>query len=137
MSRDTGGASPGGRLGGYTAAGALATGAHYATLTGLVEGLAVAPGVAAGMGAALGALVAYALNRRLAFAATAAPHRQALPRFLAVAAGGAVLHGVLVWLGTSRLGLHYLLVQAAATGGILLIGYELNRRWSFAPPPAR
>ena len=127
--------APASRLGGYTAAGAVATGAHYLSLMVLVEGLAVKPGVAASLGAAVGALVAYVLNRRMAFARSAAPHRQALPRFLTVAAGGAVLHGLLVWLGTAQLGAHYLLAQACATGGILLIGYELNRRWSFAPPP--
>ena len=120
------------RLGRYTAAGGVATASHYLLMGALVE-LARWPAPGASVaGAALGAVVGYALNHAWTFAGHAAPHRQALPRFLAVAAAGALLNGALVWAGTAGLGWHWLLAQAGATAVVLVAGYAANRSWSFS-----
>lgn len=114
----------------YTAVGAAATALHCAVLVALVERAGVPPASAAAAGALCGAAAAYAGNRRFTFG-SARTHRQALPRFLAVAAASACTSALLVWALSQRLGAPYLLAQAVATLATLLGGYLLNRRWTF------
>lgn len=118
-------------FGRYAVVGGLATAAHYVLLVVLSEAFGASPGPSATCGALLGAGVAYVGNRRLTFSSRAA-HRQALPRFLLVAAGGALLQGAMVAGGTSILGVHYLLAQVLATAVVLIAGFNLNRHWTFA-----
>lgn len=115
----------------YALVGLGATAVHVLVLAMLVEAARVAAPTAAAVGAACGALFAYAANRRFTFASPA-PHRRALPRFLAVAAAGAALSAAVVALGTAWLRLPWLLPQAAAMALALAGGHALNRRWSFA-----
>jgi putative flippase GtrA len=115
----------------YTAVGAGATALHYAVLVLLVERGGLDPAPAAALGALCGAGAAYAGNRRYTFG-KARRHRQALPRFLAVAAFSATASASLVWLLAQRLAAPYLLAQAVATVATLLAGYLLNKRWTFA-----
>jgi putative flippase GtrA len=115
----------------YALVGLLATAVQYLVLVTLVELAGTPAGRAAAAGAATGALVAYAGNRRFTFASRAA-HARALPRFLAVAALGTATSAALVYAGTSWLGMHYLLPQAAATAVVFVSGFTLNRRWTFA-----
>lgn len=118
-------------FGRYVLMGGLATGVHFGLLAVMVEVWGVDPGVAAAAGAVGGALAAYLGNRRLTFSSTAA-HRRALPRFLIVAASGALVSGSLVWSGTALLGVHYLVLQILATALVLVAGFEMNRHWTFA-----
>lgn len=115
----------------YALVGLFATAVHYLVLVMLVELAGVEASLAAATGAVAGALAAYAGNRRFTFASRAA-HTRALPRFLAVAAAGAAASAAIVHAGTAWLGLHYLVPQAAATLLVLVAGFTLNRRWSFA-----
>ena len=105
---------------------------HYAALFILVEVAHLAAGWAAAIGATAGAFVAYLGNRRFTFTGSRARHRQALPRFLAVAALGAAVSGSMVWLGSAALGVHYLLAQVLASAVVLVMTYRLNRAWSFS-----
>ena len=116
----------------YIIAGGSATAVHYAVLVALVEwgGLAAAP--AAFMGALTGAVVAYLVNRHITFPGSTARHRQAVPRFMAIAGVGAVLNGALVWLGAAQLGWHYLAAQALATVLVMGLTFRFNRLWTFA-----
>lgn len=116
----------------YVLAGGVATASHYLLMAVLVEARRWPAGAAAVAGAALGALVAYALNRQWVFGGQGVPHGHALPRFLAVAAAGALLNGLLVWCGTVALGVHWLAAQVAATLVVLGFGYVANRHWSFS-----
>ena len=118
-------------FGRYVLIGGLATAVHYCLLVAMVDVWGVNAGVAASAGALGGALAAYIGNRRLTFASAAA-HRRALPRFLIVAAGGALLSGSLVWSGTTLLGMHYLVPQLVATALVLVAGFAMNRHWTFA-----
>ena len=115
----------------YTLFGGLATAVHYLVLVVLVDLADVGAGLAAAIGATCGALAAYAGNRRFTFASDAA-HRRALPRFLLVAALGAITSAALVFAGTEWLDLHYLVPQVAATVLVLFAGFTANRRWTFA-----
>jgi len=118
-------------FGRYVLIGGLSTALHCCLLVVMVEVWSVSPGLAAAAGALGGALAAYIGNRRLTFASAAA-HRQALPRFLIVAAGGALLSGSLVWIGTTLLGMQYLVPQLMATALVLVAGFATNRHWTFA-----
>jgi putative flippase GtrA len=116
----------------YVLAGGVATASHYLLMTVLVEMQRWPAGRAATAGAALGALVAYRLNQRWVFGDRVVPDRRALPRFLAVAGAGAVLNGLLVWLGTALLHLPWLAAQSATTVALVGLAYLANRDWSFA-----
>ena len=109
-----------------------ATALHYAVLVALVELLAVPAASAAGIGALWGAALAYLANRRFAFRGSPALHRQAVPRFLAVALAGAVTNSLIVWAGTQAFEGHYLVAQALASLVVLALGYQVNRSWTFA-----
>lgn len=114
----------------YALIGGFATATHYAILLVLVESLDVPAPTASALGALGGALVAYIANRRFTFPSVAT-HRRALPRFLVVAALGAGLNSLIVWLGTSALPWHYLAAQAVATVVMLVLTYHINRSWTF------
>ncbi len=115
----------------YLLVGLLATAVHYALLVVLVERVGLAPAPSAGFGAACGALAAYAGNRSFTFPGRA-PHGQALPRFLAVAALAVAANSAIVWSATEILGMNYLAAQVVATATVVWGGFVLNRRWSFA-----
>jgi putative flippase GtrA len=115
----------------YAAAGAVGTALHYLLLIALVELGGVQPYVAAMGGAILGAIVNYMFNYHVAFASKTS-HRRTVPRFAVVAMLSAVINGGVVWLLTQSAGVHYLIAQVLATAGVLLVGYALNRGWTFA-----
>lgn len=110
--------------------GAVGTGAHYALLFFLVSRLAVHPVAASVTGAILGAVINYALNYRFTFR-SARRHREAAPRFLAIAAVGLTLNAALMWFFVEPLRLHYLIAQLIATGCVLVWNYLGNRYWTF------
>lgn len=119
----------------YASVGAVATAVHYALLIGLVEAAWLPAPVAAAVAAWVGAQVAFAGNARFTFTA-AQRGVGAWLRFQITAVLGAALSFSLVALG-GRFGVHYLLAQAVATGVAMVVTFEVNRRWSFAParPP--
>ena len=116
----------------YIVAGGIATAVHYAVLIALVELLTIDPAPSAAFGTLCGAVVSYVLNRRMTFVSSNAGHVQALPRFMAIALLGALLNGLLVWLGVQQFGWHYLLAQALATVLVMGLTFRLNRLWTFA-----
>lgn len=116
----------------YAVAGGIATAVHYALLVCLVELTGLAAGLASAVGTLCGAAVSYGLNRRMAFVATRTPHGRAVPRFMGIALVGALLNGMLVWLGVNALGWHYLAGQALATVLVMGLTFQLNRLWTFA-----
>lgn len=110
--------------------GGIATGCHYLVLVGLVEGTGLNATTATFIGACTGAGVAFIGQRAVTF--DDRPRTPAaLPRFLVVAAVGAVLNSVIVWIGSTA-GLHYLIAQFIATLLVVYLTYRLNSVWSFA-----
>lgn len=116
----------------YLAVGAAATAVHYALLVALVELAACPAPWAAALGAWVGAQVAFVGNARITFGSSVTAARWL--RFQIVAALGAVLSYAIVRAGVA-LGWHYLFGQVVATGVTVVVTYEANRRWSFAPEP--
>lgn len=114
----------------YALVGAVGTLAHYLVLLGLVELGNVRPTLATTLGFATGAVVNYFLNFRFTFQSDR-PHREALPRFLLVAAAGMLLNSGIVALGVDVLRLHYMIPQVCATGGVVLTTFLVNRVWTF------
>jgi len=115
----------------YAAFGAVGTALHYLVLVGLVQGFGANIAFAAMAGATAGALCNYQLNRSFNFRSTR-PHREALPRFLMIAAVGVFLNGLIVGL-LNAAGMHYMLAQVFATALILLINYQASKLWIFQP----
>lgn len=111
--------------------GAVGTLAHYALLLVLVEGLGTSAMTGTASGSLLGALVNYVLSRRLVFASHRR-HREALPRFLLVAASSLLLNAVFMYVMTVGLGWHYLFAQVLTTALLLLWNYVANALWTFA-----
>jgi putative flippase GtrA len=113
----------------YVVVGGLGTLVHYATLVVAVEVGHVPPAVAAVLGAALGACVNYFLNYHLTFASHAS-HKRAVPRFILIALLGTLFSGAGVHLG-AEIGLHYIAAQLACTLVFLVLGFLLNRAFTF------
>ncbi len=114
----------------YTMVGAVGTLAHYLVLFTLVERCGVPPAVATAFGFATGAVINYFLNLRFTFQSDR-PHREALPRFLTVAAAGMVLNSGIVALGAEVLRLHYMIPQVFATAVVVFLTFCANRVWTF------
>ena len=114
----------------YVLVGAAATATHGLVMAGLVEAAVAPPWLASGIGAAAGAQVAFEGNRRLTFAHRG-PRARAWWRFMSTAALGALL-GMGVVALTVASGLHYLAAQALASVLVLVLGFVINRHWSFS-----
>lgn len=113
----------------YVAVGGAGTALHYVVLVVSVEALRLPEGLAAALGATAGAAVNYFLNYHLTFTSRA-PHRRALPRFALIALIGAVLSGFGVEAGVD-LGVHYVVAQITCTIVFLVLGFLLNRAFTF------
>ena len=110
----------------YATAGAFGTGAHFAVLMLLAP--LTGPLVATTIGAACGALTNYALARRFVFESKAR-NAQTMPRFMLVALLGLAINGAVM---ASLIGVLPLLAsQAGASAVVLLVGYAVNRYWTF------
>ncbi len=114
---------------GFALVGAAGTLLHYLVLSALVVSSVSPPGPAAAAGAAAGACLNYWLNRRYTFR-SGRRHREALPRYLVLAAVGAAGNGLVVSI-LSGAGLHFLPAQFIATGLILLLNFSISKKWIF------
>ncbi|MBF0471355.1 MAG: GtrA family protein [Gammaproteobacteria bacterium] len=115
----------------FALVGVAGTSGHYLTLIALVQWVALTPVVATSFGFGVGAVINYLLNYRFTFHSRQ-QHRKALPKFLLVAAAGALVNGAVMALGHTQLGLHYLLAQVIATVLVLLWNFAINKIWTFA-----
>jgi putative flippase GtrA len=113
----------------FIVVGAAGTLLHYVTLSALVLLALAPPGIASAVGACVAACVNYWLNYRFTFASTRR-HRDMAPRFMAVAAAGAAVNGVIVS-QLSGLGTHFLIAQAVATCLILVSNFSISKKWIF------
>ena len=115
----------------FASVGAVGTMAHYGLLVLLVEMLGVNSVAASTAGATLGALVNYVLNRRYTFRSEKR-HREALTKFLVIAASGLALNASFMLIFVETLGLYYLVAQVLSTGLVLVWNFIGNRFWTFS-----
>lgn len=117
------------RFASYTALGTVGTALHFTVLFSTIGFLD--PPVASTLGAVAGCVVNYLLARHIVFA-TGAPGSRAFPRFVAVAGIGILLNaGIMRSLVDT---LPVALCQAVASLVIVLLGYCVNRHWTFNDP---
>lgn len=114
----------------FSFVGAIGTAGHYLTLLLLVNRGWMSPVAASAVGSIVGALINYVLNYKFTFRSRAA-HGASISKFMLVALAGALLNLGTMWLGVDRLHLNYVLVQLFATGLVLIVGFALNRVWTF------
>ena len=115
----------------FGAVGAVGTAGHYTTLVLLVEILHWDPAVSSFIGAVVGAVINYILNYRYTFK-SCQPHHIAASKFMLIAALGAGINTLLMFLFVHRLQVYYLLAQVITTGIVLLWNFLLNKMWTFA-----
>jgi putative flippase GtrA len=115
----------------FASVGAVGTMAHYGLLVLLVEMLGVNSVAASTAGATLGALVNYVLNRRYTFRSVKR-HREALTKFLLIAASGLALNASFMLVFVETLDLYYLVAQVLSTGLVLVWNFIGNRFWTFS-----
>ena len=114
----------------FALVGLVGTAAHFLVLYTLVSTVGFGPVAGSSLGFLAGALVNYWLNYQLTFRSSA-KHRDALPKFLTVAAGGWLLNGALMAILLSQVDVHYLLLQGLVSGIVLLWNFLANRLWTF------
>ena len=122
------------RLAAFGAVGLTAAGVHYLVVWLLVSHYAIAP-LAANVGGFLVAFwTSFFGHRHLSFAhARAAPVRQSLPRFAAVAlASFAVNESLYAWL-LAYTPLPYTWALLLVLGTVAVATYLLSRFWAFLP----
>lgn len=115
----------------FAAVGIAGTTVHYCVLITAVQWLGIPAVVGSSIGFLLGAGTNYLFNYRFTFRSKRR-HREAAPRFYAVAAAGFVLNGLILAFLMSFWGLHYLWSQIVATAIILLWNFSANFVWTFA-----
>lgn len=114
----------------YVGIGLVATACHYVILIVLVQASGVSPVRAALCGYLVGGVISYNLNRSHTFASER-PHREAVWRFVLVAAVGFVLTFVFMWQMVDRWALPYLVAQVVTTALIMVWTFSANRFWTF------
>jgi putative flippase GtrA len=115
----------------FAGVGVIGTGAHYLVLVALMELFDGEAIIASSAGALTGALVNYILNYHFTFRSNKR-HVEAMTKFLAIAAVGFVLNGLLMSLLVYGLGLFYLAAQVLTTLTVLIWNFAGNRWWTFA-----
>jgi putative flippase GtrA len=114
----------------FTGVGFISATGHYGLLIALVQLAGVAAVPASAAGALLGAWINYSVNYHFTFRSSKR-HREAVPKFAAVAAIGLVLNTIFMWVGVELIGAHYLLSQLVTTGLVLIWSFAGNRFWTF------
>jgi putative flippase GtrA len=114
----------------YLVAGGAAALLHLGILAALVSGLAIPATIATVIGFCAACALNYTIQYHWTFAAkgrhTAVAVRYVLVTFLMLGVNTAVF-----WTLYRRAGAPYLLAQMLATGVVVLLNYESNRRYTF------
>ena len=110
----------------YGGAGAVGTAFHFGVLFATLS--LMGPVLASTLGAIVGCIVNYILARQIVFASTES-YRQSFPRFVTVAIIGIAVNAAVIeaFVGV----LPIVINQTIASGIVLLLGYSLNRCWTF------
>lgn len=116
---------------GFAGVGAVGTACHWIALLILVRVGSLEPVTASIIGSIIGAITNYVLSYHFVFRSDK-QHCLIIPRFFLVAALGALINAVCMYLGVERLGFHYFHAQIVSTAIAFLSNYVLNRIWTFS-----
>jgi len=110
----------------YAGVGIIGTAVHFAVL--FITLNLLGPVAASTLGAIVGGIVNYYLARQFVFASSEA-FRRSFPRFVTVAFFGIVVNAIVIktFVGVLPIAIN----QAIASGTVLLLGYTLNKLWTF------
>lgn len=110
----------------YGAAGAVGTAVHFTVLFTTLN--LAGPVLASTLGAIAGCIVNYFLARNFVFGCSV-PCNRAFPRFITVAAFGIAVNAAVIktFVGVLPIAIN----QVVASGVVLLLGYALNKTWTF------
>lgn len=114
----------------FLGVGVIATGFQYVLLVIFVELFAMQKVFASGLSYCLSAVLNYSLNYHFTFRSQA-DHKKAFIKFALVALVGLGANVGLFGLAHHTLGLHYVVAQLVATGGVLVWNFLANNFWSF------
>jgi len=114
----------------YGVLGIACTLVQFATLELGIWWMGLQPVTASVLGFIGAAAVGYFANRNWTFRSDR-PHREALPRFIAIALAALALNAAMMTFLIHRVGLHHLLAQALTTGTVLFWNFGANMFWSF------
>ncbi len=114
----------------YAGVGAIGTIVHYVALITLVEATSLAAYLCSFIGALLGAIVNYFLNYFFTFKSTT-EHKTSAPRFFITALIAVIVNTGLMYLFSHVLAWNYLIAQIIVTGAVVLMTFEINRKWTF------
>lgn len=115
---------------GFVSIGALAAAVHYVVAL-LAHTLGWQPAYANWLGFVAAFPVSYIGHRRWSFRGTLARHRQAFPRFLAVALLGFFANQLLLWLALTYTPLPFWLVLGVVMVLVAISTWLLSRFWAF------
>jgi putative flippase GtrA len=115
----------------FSMMGAIGTGGHYLVLVLLVELFNQSASISTTAGFIVGAFINYILNYHITFKSIK-PHREALVKFLLIAAIGAIINTMIMYFGTNILHYHYFLIQIIATLLVLIWNFTVNKIWVFS-----
>lgn len=115
----------------FTVIGAVAAAVHYLVAVTLESGFAVAPAWANVIGFAFAFPVSYLGHSKLSFARHTASHRQAFPRFLAIALTGFFGNQMLLLSALAWLAWPFWLTLAIVMVIVAFLTYMLSRYWAF------
>lgn len=112
----------------FLAVGGSATAIQYAIFLLLIHQQQT-PIVATSIGYIISSIFNYLLNYYATFASTA-KHQIAIIKFSTVAALGLIINGTIVY-GLTKIHIHYLIAQIAATLAVLLFNYFMHKYWTY------
>jgi putative flippase GtrA len=119
------------QMGRFLVVGGIATALQYAILFTLAGYVGVRPLLASSIGFVASACANYTLNRRFTFRSDV-NYFTGLERFFIIAGGGLALNAIVMAVGTTIVGLHYVAAQLLATAVVLLWNFQMNRVWTFS-----
>jgi len=110
----------------YAGVGAIGTAVHFIVLFATL--IFVGPVLASTLGAIAGCIVNYYLSRQYVFTSSSS-FKTSFPRFVTVALFGITVNAAIISAFVDVLPIA--INQAIASGIVLLLGYSLNKIWTF------
>ena len=114
----------------YTACGLVANVAWFAVLIGLVEVCSINPTISSGIGFIVAVILNYSCQYKLTFKSEG-NHAEIFLRFFVVAIFGVTINLLIFWTLNEKFDTPYLVAQVVSTGIVVLVNFNINKRYTF------